>query len=51
MEPKFICTTVETQRDFLDVNYKISFMKSVLWVVAEIAGGIGCIAAAAQGSR
>ena len=49
MEPKFICTTVETQRDFLDVNYKISFMKSVLWVVAEIAGGIGCIAAAAQG--
>ena len=49
MEPKFICTTVETQRDFLDVNYKISFMKSVLWVVAEIAGGVGCIAAAAQG--
>ena len=49
MEPKFVCTTVETQRDFLDVNYKISFMKNVMWVVAEIAGGIGCIVAAAQG--
>ena len=49
MEPKFVCTTVETQRDFLDVNYKISFMKNVMWVIAEIAGGIGCIVAAAQG--
>ena len=49
MEPKFTCTTVETQRDFLEVNYKISLMKSILWIVAEIAGGIGCIAAAAQG--
>ena len=48
MEPKFVCTTVETQRDFLEVNYKISFMKNVIWVAAEIAGGIGCIAAAAQ---
>ena len=49
MEQKFVCTTGETQRDFLDVNYKISFLKSVMWVTAEIAGGIGCIAAAAQG--
>ena len=49
MEPKFVCTTVETQRDFLDVNYKISLLKSVMWIVAEIAGGIGCIVAAAQG--
>ena len=49
MEPKFVCTTVETQRDFLDVNYKISFLKNVMWIIAEIAGGIGCIAAAAQG--
>ena len=49
MEIKFTCTTVETQRDFLDVNYKISLMKNILWIVAEIAGGIGCIAAAAQG--
>ena len=49
MEPKFVCTTVETQRDFLEVNYKISLMKSVLWIAAEIAGGIGCIAAAAKG--
>ena len=49
MEPYFNCTTVETQRDFLDVNYKISFLKNVMWVLAEIAGGIGCIAAAAQG--
>lgn len=49
MEPKFTCTTVETQRDFLEVGYKISFLKSVMWVIAEIAGGIGCIAAAAQG--
>ena len=49
MEPKFTCTTVETQRDFLEVNYKISLMKSILWIVAELAGGIGCIAAASQG--
>jgi len=49
VEPKFVCTTVETQRYFLDVNYKISFMKNVMWVIAEIAGGIGCIVAAAQG--
>ena len=49
MEPKFTCTTVETQRDFLEVNYKISLLKSVMWIVAEIAGGIGCIVAAAQG--
>ena len=49
MEPKFTCTTIETQRDFFDVNYKISFLKNVLWVIAEIAGGIGCIAAASQG--
>lgn len=48
MEPKFICTTVETQRDFLDVNYRISFLKNVMWVAAEIAGGIGCIAAYAK---
>ena len=49
MEPKFTCTTVETQRDFLDVGYKISFVKNAMWVIAELAGGIGCIAAAAQG--
>ena len=49
MEPKFVCTTVETQRDFLEVNYKISFLKSVMWVIAEIAGGIGCIVAATRG--
>ena len=49
MEPKFICTTVETKRDFLEVAYKISFVKNALWVAAEIAGGIGCLAAAAQG--
>ena len=49
MEPKFTCTTIETQRDFLEVNYKISFLKNVMWVIAEIAGGIGCIAAASQG--
>lgn len=49
MEPKFTCTTVETQRDFLDVGYKISFLKNVMWVIAELAGGIGCIAAASKG--
>lgn len=49
MEPKFVCTTVETQRDFLEVGYKISFVKNAMWVIAEIAGGIGCIAAAAKG--
>ena len=45
MEPKFTCTTVETQRDFLEVGYKISFMSKVLWTVAEIVAGIGCVAA------
>ena len=49
MEPKFVCTTVETQRDFLEVAYKISFLKNAMWVFAEIAGGIGCIVAAGQG--
>ena len=49
MEPVFTCTTVETQRDFLEVGYKISFLKNVMWVIAEIAGGIGCIVAAFQG--
>ena len=49
MEPKFVCTTVETQRDFLEVAYKISFLKNSIWVFAEIAGGIGCIVAAGQG--
>ena len=49
MEPKFVCTTIETQRDFLEVAYKISFLKNAMWVFAEIAGGIGCIAAASQG--
>ena len=49
MEPKFTCTVVETQRDFLEVAYKISFLKNAMWVLAEIAGGIGCIAAAAKG--
>ena len=48
MEPYFTCTTVETQRDFLDVGYKVSFLKNVMWVAAEIAGGVGCIVAAAQ---
>lgn len=41
---KFTCTTVETQRDFLDVGYKISFRKNMLWTGAEILGGIACIA-------
>lgn len=50
MEPKFACTTIETQRDFLDVNYKISFMKKVMWVAAELAGGAACIAAYFQGT-
>ena len=49
MEPKFVCTTVETQRDFLEVAYKISFLKNAMWVFAEIAGGIGCMVAAAKG--
>ena len=49
MEPTFVCTTVETQRDFLEVTYKISFLKNVMWVIAEIAGGIGCIVASIQG--
>ena len=45
MEPYFTCTTVETQRDFLEVGYKISFLKKALWTAAEFAGGIGCVAA------
>ena len=45
MEPYFTCTTVETQRDFLEVGYKISFMKKALWTAAEIAGVVGCVAA------
>ena len=49
MEPKFVCTTIETQRDFLEVAYKISFVKNAMWVFAEIAGGIGCMVAAAKG--
>ena len=49
VETKFACKTVETQRDFLEVNYKISFLKNVMWVIAEIAGGIGCIVAASRG--
>lgn len=49
METKFTCTTVETQRDFLEVGYKVSFLKNVMWIIAEIAGGIGCIVAAAKG--
>ena len=49
MEPKFICTTVETQRDFLEVAYKISFPKNAMWVLAEMAGGAGCIAAYLKG--
>lgn len=49
MEPNFICTTLETQRDFLDVNYKISFAKSAMWVFCELAGGVACIVGAAQG--
>lgn len=49
MEPYFTCTTVETRRDFLEVGYKISFMKNVLWVAAEIAGGAACVVAATQG--
>ena len=49
MQPHFICTTVETQRDFLDVNYKITFPKSAMWVFCELAGGVACIVGAAQG--
>lgn len=49
MEPKFVCTTIETQRDFLEVGYKVSFLKNVMWIIAEIAGGIGCIVASGQG--
>ena len=43
MEPYFACTTVETQRDFLEVGYKISFVKKVLWTIAELAAGVACI--------
>ena len=49
MEPHFICTTLETQRDFLDVNYKITFPKNAMWVFCELAGGVACIVCAAQG--
>ena len=49
MEPHFTCTTLETQRDFLDVNYKISFAKTAMWVFSELAGGIACIVASTQG--
>ena len=49
MQPQFICTTVETQRDFLDVNYKITFPKSAMWVFCELAGGVACIVGAAKG--
>ena len=49
MEPKVVCTTGENQRDFLEVNYKISLLKGILWIMAEIAGGVGCIVAAAKG--
>ena len=49
METKFTCTTIETQQDFLEVGYKISFLKNAMWVMAEIAGGIGCIVAANRG--
>ena len=49
MEPKFTCTTVETQRDFLEVAYKISFVKNAMWVLAETAGGVGCIVAYLKG--
>ena len=49
MEPHFICTTIETQRDFLDVNYKIIFPKNAMWVFSELAGGVACIVAAIKG--
>ena len=49
MEPHFICTTIETQRDFLDVNYKITFPKNAMWVFSELAGGAACIVAAMKG--
>ena len=45
MEPYFTCTTVETQQDFLEVGYKISFMNKVLWTLAELAAGVACIVA------
>ena len=49
MQPQFICTTVETQRDFLDVNYKIPIPKSAMRVFCELAGGVACIVGAAKG--
>ena len=49
MEPQFVCTTVETQRDFLDVAYKITFPKNAMWVFSELAGGVACIVAAIKG--
>lgn len=49
MAPEFTCTTLETQRDFLDVNYKISFPKNAMWVLSELAGGVACIVAALSG--
>lgn len=49
MEPNFVCTTLETQRDFLDVAYQITFPKNAMWVFCELAGGIACIVASARG--
>ena len=49
MEPIFTCVTLETQRDFLDVAYKITFPKNAMWVFSELAGGIACIVAFTQG--
>ena len=49
MQPHFICTTVETQRDFLEVNYKISFPKRAMWVFCELAGGVACVVGKLQG--
>ena len=49
MEPKFTCTTIETQRDFLEVNYKITFPKSAMWTFSELAAGVGCIVASLRG--
>jgi len=45
VETYFACTTIETQRDFLEVNYKISFVKKAMWTAAEIAAGIACVVA------
>ena len=48
MEPYFTCTTVETQRDFLEVGYKISFVKKAMWTFTELAAGVACIVAYTQ---